>query len=123
MECYKKALEISPELDKALSGAALMSEKLGMNLDSVDFMQKLEKIAPDNVDFILQYAYVLLSARQYDEALEKINSVLEKNPKNLQALNLLGQYHLCNGEYDKAEEVYGKIAKINHNIFVMLLCG
>ncbi len=113
LESYRKALEIKPESEKAIAGAALMSEKLEMKLDSVELMQKLEELAPENTDFTLQYAHILISASHFEEALKRINSVLDKNPRSLQALNLLGQYYLCTENTAKAEETYKKIESIN----------
>ena len=113
LDSYQKALSVSPDSKNAISGMAVMSEKLGRNADSMEFAQKLEQLEPENLDYLKQYADILLSSNHFDAALKRINNVLHREPKSLPALNLLGQYYLCTENDSKADSVYRDIESIN----------
>ena len=113
LDSYQKALSVSPDSKNAISGMAVMSEKLGRNADSLEFAQKLEQLEPENLDYLKQYADILLSSNHFDAALKRINNVLHREPKSLSALNLLGQYYLCTENDSKADSVYRDIESIN----------
>ena len=113
LDSYQKALSVSPDSKNAISGMAVMSEKLGRNADSLEFAQKLEQLEPENLDYLKQYADILLSSNHFDAALKRINNVLHREPKSLPALNLLGQYYLCTENDSKADSVYRDIESIN----------
>ncbi|QTQ12373.1 tetratricopeptide repeat protein [Treponema parvum] len=113
LDSYNKALEIDAGSKKAVLGAALMNEKLGVKARSVELMQQLESAEPDDIDIKEKYAHVLLSAEHFEAALKRINTVLKAYPQRLQALNLLGQYYLCVGNDGKAEETYSEIESLN----------
>jgi tetratricopeptide (TPR) repeat protein len=110
---YKEALDIEPENAAALSGAASANEKLGMKENSLETMQLLKKLKPDDPGVARQYAHVLLSANRPDAAFSLITGVLDKMPKDLQTLNLLGQYYICREDDRKAEETYSRIESID----------
>ncbi|QTQ13416.1 tetratricopeptide repeat protein [Treponema parvum] len=113
LDSYNKALEIDAGSKKAVLGAALMNEKLGVKARSVELMQQLESAEPDDIDIKEKYAHVLLSSEHFEAALKRINTVLKTSPQRLQALNLLGQYYLCVGNDGKAEETYAEIESVN----------
>ena len=98
-------LGLSKSLEKGMKIEPAM-EKI---LDAVD-------IAPENLDVCKQYAHVLLSAQRYEKALDLIKTVDEKTGgKDLQVLDLYGQYFVCRGDEEAANTYFDKIRKLDHH--------
>ena len=113
---FKKAEDLKHNDIKILIGLSKALEK-GMKIE-----QAMEKIldaidiAPEDLDVCKQYAHVLLSAQRYEKALELIKKVDEKSDgKDLQILDLYGQYFVCRGDEEAANTYFEKIKKINHH--------
>ena len=96
-------------LSKSLEKGMKIEQAMDKILDAVD-------VAPENIDVCKQYAHVLLSAQRYDKALDLIKTIDEKSDgKDLQILDLYGQYFVCRGDEEAANTYYDKIRKINHH--------
>ena len=52
---------------------------------------------------------------KYDDAIEILEDIVDDNPKNADAWNLMGYSHRKLGEYDDALEYYGKALKLKPN--------
>ena len=111
---FKRAKSIDANNIKALSGLA---ESLEKNEDAIDALEPISKaleVSPDDLELKKQYAYILLSAKEYDAALYNINELKEEAGENdLQVLDLYEQYYTCIGDEQKAQEYSDKIVKIN----------
>lgn len=96
-------------LSKSLEKGMKIEQAMEKILDAVD-------IAPENIDVCKQYAHVLLSAQRYDKALGLIKTIDAKtNGKDLQVLDLYGQYFVCRGDEEAANTYFDKIKKLNHH--------
>ncbi len=113
---FKKAESLKNNDIKILIGLSKALEK-GMKIEPA--MEKIldaVDIAPENLEVCKQYAHVLLSAQRYDKALELIKTIDEKSDgKDLQILDLYGQYFVCRGDEEAANTYFDKIKKINHH--------
>jgi tetratricopeptide (TPR) repeat protein len=56
-----------------------------------------------------------VDAGKYDDAIEILEDIVDDNPKNADAWNLMGYSHRKLGEYDDALEYYGKALKLKPN--------
>jgi len=96
-------------LSKSLEKGMKIDEAMDKILDAVD-------IAPEDLDVCKQYAHVLLSAQRYEKALDLIQKIDEKSGgKDLQILDLYGQYFVCRGDEEAANTYFDKIRRINHH--------
>lgn len=96
-------------LSKALEKGMKIEPAMEKILDAVD-------IEPENLDVCKQYAHVLLSAQRYEKALDLIKKIDAKsNGKDLQILDLYGQYFVCRGDEEAANTYFDKIKKIDHH--------
>ena len=96
-------------LSKSLEKGMKIEQAMEKILDAVD-------IAPENLEVCKQYAHVLLSAQRYEKALDIIKTIDEKSGgKDLQVLDLYGQYFVCRGDEEAAETYFNKIRKLNHH--------
>ncbi len=113
---FKKAESLKQNDISILVGLAKSLEK-GMKLnEAMEKITEAAEIAPDNLDVCKQYAHILLSAQRYDKALNLIKTIDEKsNGKDLQILDLYGQYFVCRGDEEAANTYFEQIKKINHH--------
>ena len=96
-------------LSKALEKGTKIDQAMEKILEAVD-------IESENLEVCKQYAHVLLSAQRYDKALEMIKAIDSKSDgKDLQILDLYGQYFVCRGDEEAANTYFEKIKKINHH--------
>lgn len=113
---FKKAETLKQHDINILVGLSKSLEK-GMKIDQA--MEKIldaVDIAPENLEVCKQYAHVLLSAQRYEKALDLIKTIDEKSDgKDLQILDLYGQYFICRGDEEAANTYFCKIKKINHH--------
>jgi len=56
-----------------------------------------------------------VDAGKYDDAIDILEDIVDDNPKNADAWNLLGYSHRKLGEYDDALEYYEKALKLKPN--------
>ncbi|MCR5725709.1 MAG: tetratricopeptide repeat protein [Treponema sp.] len=108
---YKLALEQESSNNEALVGLAMAQEYQEHHKEAATTISKAEKNRPSDTDITQKAAHILLSANEYAAAFERISRLREQNPKDVQALSLLGQYYICNGDWQKVEECYSKIAE------------
>ncbi len=113
---FKRAETLKQNDIKILLGLSKALEK-GMKIESA--MEKIldaVDIAPENLDVCKQYAHVLLSAQRYEKALDMIKKIDAKSDgKDLQILDLYGQYFVCRGDEEAANTYFDKIKKIDHH--------
>ena len=96
-------------LSKSLEKGMKIDEAMNKILDAVD-------IAPEDLEVCKQYAHVLLSAQRYEKALNLIQKIDEKTGgKDLQILDLYGQYFVCRGDEEAANAYFEKIRRLNHH--------
>ena len=113
---FKRAKSIDANDIKVLSGLAEALEKDEKALDALEPISKAIEVSPDDINLKKQYAYTLLSAKEYDAALININELKDEVGENdLQVLDLYEQYYTCIGDDQKAQEYSDKIVKINKN--------
>lgn len=111
---FKRAKSIDANNIKVLSGLA---ESLEKNEDAIDALEPISKaleVSPDDLELKKQYAYILLSAKEYDAALYNINELKEEADENdLQVLDLFEQYYTCIGDEENARKYSDRIVKLN----------
>ena len=112
-EEYNSVLEKSSDNKNALSGLADTYEASGKKVQAVHTMERLDSLYPDEDDVLKQFSHILMSANKLNEAGQKIKAVWDKNPDDVQTLNLLGQWYICRGEDAKAFGCFKKIDALN----------
>lgn len=113
---FKKADSYKQNDVKILSGLAESLEK-GEKLDkALDTILSALEIEPENKDIRKQYVHALLSSQDYDTALSNIKELNdETNEKDIQVLDLYGQYYICKEQEEQAQKYYDKIKRLNHH--------
>ena len=113
---YRRAESLRQNDIGILVGLSKSLEK-GMKIDeAMDKILDAVEIAPEDLEVCKQYAHVLLSAQRYEKALDLIQKIDEKSGgKDLQILDLYGQYFVCRGDEEAANAYFEKIRRLNHH--------
>lgn len=86
--CYEKALEIDPNrIDSLNNFGVLYLEHLCYYDKAIEYFDKISQIDPDDVLCYVNKARVFISKQEYAQALQYCNIALEKDPKDIEALN------------------------------------
>lgn len=110
---FKKALNGDGEYKPALTGLAHSQEKQGKHEEAAETIKKAAYLNPNDLAVLKQSAHILLSANYLSAAYKKISELWEKNKKDPQTVNLLGQYYICKGEKEKLDSCMKKIKMLS----------
>ncbi len=111
----KKAASIKGDDIKILSALAEALEKGAKPDEALEKVMEAMDVEPDNKELRKQYAHTLLSAEKYDKAFENIKELDDENGENdPELLDLYGQYYICQGDDDAADEYFEKIKKLDN---------
>ena len=102
---------------KILTALAQSYDKNEKYEDAIETILDALDIDPENPNALKQYAGTLLSMKDYEGAKENVDKLRKKEggDRDLETIDLLGQYFICKEEDDKAKECFAKIQRINHH--------
>lgn len=109
---FDKALEFDHDNLKAVSGKIAALEKLDRKQDAYDLLLQMEQMRPDDITLTLQCAQFLMNMGEFNESSKRLRKILDQDPNNADALALLGEYMLINGEDTKALHCFEKAVKL-----------
>ncbi len=113
---FKKADNLKGNDVKILSGLAKAMEKGEKPEQALETVLSALEIDPYNKDIRKQYVEVLLDTADYEKAFENVKQLYDAGgDKDLQVLDLYGQYYITQNEEENAKPYYDKIQKINHH--------
>lgn len=115
----KEWLKIDPDNNKPNEELKLAFKKTGRDEFEID-KQRCDK-NPENFEFCFEYANNLINAKRYDEALNVMDEMKKRHPKNEKLLKNIGEVSISNYEIDNALEIYKQLVKINSNEVQYLL--
>lgn len=118
---FKKAKDINPKDVAILSGFAEALEKGEKNQEALDTLEEALNMEPENLDLLKQYAGTLLSAKDYDEAFRKIDTLYKDNEYDVQVLDLYGQYYACMDDDESTNYYHEKIKQVDKSYKQYLL--
>ncbi len=118
---FKKAKDINPKDVAILSGFAEALEKGEKNQEALDTLEEALNMEPENLDLLKQYAGTLLSAKDYDEAFRKIDTLYKNNEYDVQVLDLYGQYYACMDDDESTNYYHEKIKQVDKSYKQYLL--
>jgi tetratricopeptide (TPR) repeat protein len=79
-----------------------------MAVSSIEDFEKVLEIKPNSIEALVGLAKSLFAMKKPDEALQRIEEVVASNPEHFAALNLKGEVHLSQKQWDLAEEAFNK---------------
>lgn len=105
---YKKALEVEPESEEAMTGLALVYADQGDNRRAADVLEKVTKKNP-SMRALMALASTYEQMRDYDSAVKALERAYESSNENTDILRALAQDYLMSNQYDKSLEAYQKL--------------
>jgi DNA-directed RNA polymerase subunit alpha len=86
MENYQKALELSPNHQRALFHLAFRCDLCGDEQAAIDYYRQIASSSPVHVNALLNLAVLYEDNGQYDKAAKCVNMVLETHPNHQRAI-------------------------------------
>jgi tetratricopeptide (TPR) repeat protein len=108
-KAYKRALEVDPENEYALSGLAMVYGDMGDAKSAAEMSRKLAAVNPSPRTLVgLAKAYEDL--RDYSQAAEALRKALDMAPRNRDLKKNLAEDVLLSGDLDGALKLYDELA-------------
>ena len=110
---YKRAIELSPNLARALGGYSQYLSLIGRHEQAIAEAKRARELDPLSLSVILPLAGSLDYARQHDDALEVLKKILELDQNYVSVHLFLGYTYAAKGMYPEAIAAYQKFIKLN----------
>lgn len=112
---FKEANSLKKHDSDILSGLADAFEKNDKIEYAIDTVLEALDYAPDNKDLKKQYAGTLLTSKDFEGAHKEIDQLYQEDQKDLQVLDLYGQYYICKDDEESAQPYFDKIKRLDHH--------
>jgi tetratricopeptide (TPR) repeat protein len=107
---FTKALEIDPSSVDALQGLVLADVASGRSADAVARVEQRLSTAPQDAPLLMLAARTYASAQKYDKAEQTLIHLVEVDPSNGDAYQMLGRIYLTEGKVDAARQKFERVA-------------
>jgi tetratricopeptide (TPR) repeat protein len=115
LRCFRKAVELDPNTDRAHHFAGVALIRLGRPSEAIAELQAELKLTPNDPDTQYNLAYAFLGTSQKDEAMAILRTLVAEHPDHAQAQYQLGKTLLDEGQYQQAIEHLEAAAKYDPN--------
>ncbi|MGH7225152.1 MAG: tetratricopeptide repeat protein, partial [Gemmataceae bacterium] len=106
---FQSALQLHPQDEDALVGAARATQKLGQLQDCLDYWRRAIAVNPEEPRFRGSYALLLEDAKRWDETRRQCRVWLDRQPNNIEALSLWIRCLLQQGNKDEARRQFARL--------------
>lgn len=117
---WEKANEIASRIKEAYPNeptgfyfAGLVDQAEKKFPESIEQFESALAVSPDAIQPLSQLVKSYLALRQQDTAEKRLQEVIERNPKNFVALNLLGELRLAAKKYAEAQKLFESALGLN----------
>ncbi|MDH4223619.1 MAG: tetratricopeptide repeat protein [candidate division Zixibacteria bacterium] len=115
LEQYEAAMFLDSTRYEAFVNGAYVSSKIGKPEKALEYFKKAYALKPDDNNVLTNYLAVLLSNKQYDEALIISEKILKENPDDLNVLFNQAVLLETMGRKEEAMSLYNKIVELDPN--------
>jgi tetratricopeptide (TPR) repeat protein len=109
--CYRKALELEPENEKALQGYARALFDQMAYQEALEVYDKLLTINAGKKSYLLNRAVCLTKLRRYDDALKDLYRLNFESSDDVNVNRVLAWTLTCDGKYEQAGKIYDQLLK------------
>jgi tetratricopeptide (TPR) repeat protein len=120
IECYKRAIEISPQDDKAFANLGTAYEKIGQLQKAEESYLKSVEINPKNADTYYSIGLLYQNQGKYKEAIKNYETAISINPDDSGAWINMGALYLNFGYFQQAIFCNQKAYEIEPNNEILL---
>ena len=107
--CYRKALELEPENEKARQGYARALFDLQRYQEALAAYDQLLNVNPDQKHYLLNRAVCLTNIGRYADALKDLYRLNFESPEDTNVNRVLAWTLTCDGKYEQAEKIYSQL--------------
>ncbi len=111
----------NPKDYKAQNDAAIMVNAIGDNAQAKEFIEIAQQLAPQDPIVIYNYARILYELGLRDEAIAKLQYVLEVQPQFVEFFVILAIIYIEKEDYKSANSQIEQAQKINPNLVELLV--
>jgi tetratricopeptide (TPR) repeat protein len=115
IEVQTQLTNLAPTNSKYANDLALYSEHFYGAGGGLEAFKKAWENDPENMDFAFKYGKAAYEAGEYRAALMPLNKVIDKNPKNKKAHEIIALCDECLEQYSHAIAEYKKILEVDPN--------
>jgi len=108
-KAYKKAIELDPDSEDALTGLAMLYSDLGDTKNATEMLRRVSEKNP-STRALTALAATYEQMRDYRSAAAALRKALELNPGNLDLKRALAQDLMLSEQYEDALKVYQELA-------------
>lgn len=116
LRCFRKAIELDPNMDRAHHFAGVALIRLGRPSEAIPELQAELKLAPNDPDTQYNLAYALLETSQKDQAMAILRTLVAEHPNHAQAQYQLGKELLNSGDKNEAVVHLEAAARLEPNV-------
>lgn len=109
--CYRKAVELEPENEKALQGYARALFDQMAYQEALEVYDKLLAINTGKKSYLLNRAVCLTKLRRYGDALKDLYRLNFESSDDVNVNRVLAWTLTCDGKYEQAEKIYDQLLK------------
>ncbi|MES9970379.1 MAG: tetratricopeptide repeat protein [Candidatus Thiodiazotropha sp.] len=84
-----------------------------MAASSLEDFEKVLELKPNSIEALIGLAKGLFAMKKPDDALQRIEKVVQANPEHFTALNLKGEVHLSQQQWQPAEAAFNQARSLN----------
>lgn len=107
---FNKVLDIEPDSVEALKGLALADIAVGRPAAAVNRIEQQVAATPRDLPLLMLAARAYAAAQQFDKAEQTLIRVVDIDPSNGDAYQLLGRIYLTEGKVDAARQKFERVA-------------
>lgn len=111
---FRRAIALNPSYATGYQRYSLYLSAMGRSRDSLDQIDRARELDPLSISINFSVGWRYYMARQYDRAIEQLNSTLEMDPNYDVPYLILGQAYEQQGDYANAIAQLRKGAVITH---------
>ena len=108
---FKNSLDISDSSAAAHFEIANIYLMMDMPKEALPYSQRATLLDPDNIWYKFQYGHILIALKNYNEATEVFNSIINLSPDNINVRYELALIYLKNNDNHNAMRIYNDIEK------------
>lgn len=116
LRCFRKAIELDPNMDRAHHFAGVALIRLGRPSEAIPELEAELKLSPNDPDTQYNLAYAMLETSQKDQALTILQNLIAAHPDHAQAQYQLGKELLNSGDKNEAVQHLEIAARLEPNV-------
>ena len=116
LRCFRKAIELDPNMDRAHHFAGVALIRLGRPSEAIPELEAELKLSPNDPDTQYNLAYALLETSQKDQAMAILEALIAAHPDHAQAQYQLGKELLNSGDKNEAVQHLEAAARLEPNV-------